>query len=139
MAFDESLAAGIRDALARQRGVEVKKMFGGVGFLLNGNMLVGVWKATLIVRLGTDNYEDALLEPHVREFDITGKPMRGWVLVEPEGVEDDDQLKDWIERARKFVQWVARWNDLVDCEIVPVCTSKEAAAGHETRSSGRGG
>lgn len=79
-------------------------MFGGVGFLLNGNMLVGVWKDTLIVRLGTDNYEDALPEPHVREFDITGKPMRGWVLVEPEGVEDDDQLKDWIVRATKFVK-----------------------------------
>jgi TfoX/Sxy family transcriptional regulator of competence genes len=79
-------------------------MFGGVGFLLNGNMLVGVWKDSLIVRLGLDNYDDALLEPHVREFDITGRAMKGWVLVEPEGVEDDDQLKDWIERALKFVK-----------------------------------
>lgn len=104
MAFDEALAARIREALARRRGVEEKKMFGGVGFLLNGNMLVGVWKDSLIVRLGPDNYEDALLEPHVREFDITGKPMKGWVLVEPEGVEDDEQLKEWIERATKFVK-----------------------------------
>ena len=68
-------------------------MFGGVGFLLNGNMLVGVWKDSLIVRLGPDQGEEALLEPHVKEFDITGRPMKGWVLVEPEGVEDDDQLK----------------------------------------------
>src|ERR1700681_281024 len=88
----------------RNRGVEEKKMFGGVGFLLNGNLLVGVWKDSLIVRLGPDNYDDALLEPHVREFDITGKPMKGWVLVEPEGVVDDEQLKDWIERATKFVK-----------------------------------
>jgi TfoX/Sxy family transcriptional regulator of competence genes len=81
----------------------LKKMIGGVGFLLNGNMLVGVWKNSLIVRLGPDNYEDALLEPHVREFDITGKPMKGWVMVEPEGVEDEAQVKEWIQRALKFV------------------------------------
>lgn len=103
MVFSETLAGRIRDVLASKRDVEDKKMFGGVGFLLNGNMLVGVWKDSLIVRLGPDQGEVALLEPHVREFDITGKPMRGWVLVEPEGVEDDDQLKGWIERAMKFV------------------------------------
>ena len=84
-------------------GVEEKKMFGGVGFLLNGNLLVGVWKASLVVRLGKDEGEEALLEPHVKEFDITGRPMRNWVAVEPEGVEDD-QLKGWIERALKFVK-----------------------------------
>jgi TfoX/Sxy family transcriptional regulator of competence genes len=104
MAFDENLAARIRVALVRKKGVEEKKMFGGVGFLLHGNMLVGVWKDSLIVRLGPDNYDDALLESHVREFDITGRAMKGWVLVEPEGVEDDDQLKGWIERALKFVK-----------------------------------
>ena len=103
MAFDESLAARIRDTLARNRGVEEKKMFGGVGFLLHGNMLVGVWKDSLIVRLGPDNYDDALREPHVREFDITGRAMKGWVLVEPEGVEDDEQLTAWIQRAKEFV------------------------------------
>jgi hypothetical protein len=67
-------------------------------------MLVGVWKDSLIARLGPDSYDDALLEPHVREFDITSRAMKGWVLVEAEGVEDDDQLKDWIERAVKFVK-----------------------------------
>jgi TfoX/Sxy family transcriptional regulator of competence genes len=104
MAFDETLAARIRDTLARKRGVEEKKMFGGIGYLLNGNILVGVWKDSLIVRLGSDNYDDALLEPHVREFDITGRPMKGWVLVKPEGVEDDEQLTTWIERATRFVR-----------------------------------
>ncbi len=103
MPFDETLAARIRDALARKKNIEEKKMFGGIGFLLNGNMLVGVWKDSLIVRLGLDGDDEAMLEPHVREFDITGRPMKGWVMVEPEGVEDDDQLKDWIQRAVKFV------------------------------------
>jgi len=83
MAFSEALAERIRQGLARLKGVEEKKMFGGVGFLLNGNMLVGVWKNSLIVRLGPDSYDDALLEPHVKEFNITGRPMKGWVLVEP--------------------------------------------------------
>src|SRR5207249_7873782 len=104
MAFSESLAARIRDALVRKRGVKEKKMFGGVGFLLNGNMLVGVWKDSLIVRLGSEEGDEALREPHVKEFDITGRAMKGWVLVEPQGVEDDDQLKGWIQRATRFVK-----------------------------------
>src|SRR5436309_1859897 len=104
MAFDEALAERIREALARRKSAQEKKMFGGVGFLLHGNMLVGVWKDSLIVRLGPDGGEEALLEPHVREFDITGRPMRGWALVGPEGVEDDDQLRGWIERAVRFVR-----------------------------------
>ena len=103
MAFNESLAARIRDFLARKKGIEEKKMFGGVCFLLHGNMLVGVWKEFLIARLGPDQGEEALLEPHVKKMDITGKPMKGWVMIEPEGVEDDDQLKDWIQRASNFV------------------------------------
>ena len=64
----------------------------------NGNALAGVWKDRLIARLGPDEGEAALREPHVRSFNITGRPMRNWVAVEPEGVEDDDQLKAWVER-----------------------------------------
>ncbi|HET6574503.1 MAG TPA: TfoX/Sxy family protein [Fimbriiglobus sp.] len=104
MAFDESLAARIRDTLARRKNIDEKKMFGGICFLLNGNLLVGVWKDSLIARLGPDEGEAALREPRVKVFDITGRPMRNWVLVEPEGVEGDDQLKAWIERATKFVR-----------------------------------
>jgi TfoX/Sxy family transcriptional regulator of competence genes len=104
MAFSEDLAERIRQHLARRRGIEEKRMFGGFGFLLRGNMLVGVWKDSLIVRLDPDEGEEALREPHVREFDITGRPMKGWVLVEPQGVEGDDQLAGWIERAVKFVR-----------------------------------
>lgn len=104
MAFDETLAERIRAALARTKGIEEKKMFGGVGFLRNGNMLVGVWKDLLIARVGPDQYDDALREEHVGEFDITGKPMTGWVLVRPEGTATDEQLRNWIERATTFVK-----------------------------------
>jgi TfoX/Sxy family transcriptional regulator of competence genes len=87
--------------------IEEKKMFGGIGFLLNGNLLVGVWKDSLIVRLGPEEGEEALneplKEPHVSDFNITGRSMKGWVLVAPEGVEDDDELSAWIQRAVKFV------------------------------------
>src|SRR5216117_1025075 len=89
MAFDENLAARIRAALGRKKGVEEKKMFGGLGFLRHGNMLVGVWRNSMIVRLGPDEGEAALLEPHVGEFDITGRPMKGWVMVAAEGVADE--------------------------------------------------
>ena len=103
MAFDEALAERICRGLARKKGIEEKKMFGGIGFLLNGNLFVGVWKESLVVRLGEEEGEEALKESHVKEFDITGKPMRNWVLVGPEGVQDDEQLAGWIQRAVKFV------------------------------------
>lgn len=108
MAFSESLAARIREALARKKNIEEKKMFGCVCFFLNGNALAGVWKDRLIARLGPDEGEAALREPHVRAFDITGRPMRNWVAVEPEGVGDNDQLTDWIDRATKFVASLPR-------------------------------
>src|SRR2546426_9183423 len=103
MAFREELAERIRQGLARRKGVEEKKMFGSIGFLLNGNMLVGVWKDSLIVRLGPEEGDEALKEPHVKPFDITGRAMKGWVLVTPDGIEDDDQVQGWIQRAMKIV------------------------------------
>ena len=103
MAFDEALAGRIRHRLARRKNIVEKKMFGGVGFLLNGNLLVGVWKDSLCVRLGPEQAEEALHERHAKEFDITGRPMKGWLLVGREGVADDAQLADWVGRAEKFV------------------------------------
>lgn len=108
MAFDESLATRVRHALARRKNIGEKKMFGCVCFFLHGNALAGVWKDRLIVRVGPDERDAALREPHVRAFDITGRPMRKWVAVWPEGVEDDDQLKAWIGRATKFVRTLQR-------------------------------
>jgi TfoX/Sxy family transcriptional regulator of competence genes len=103
MAYSESLAQRIRHLVARRRGITEKKMFGGVGFLLNDNMCVGVWKSSLIVRLSPEQATAALLTPNVGEFDITGRPMQGWILVEPDGLESDGQLSAWIERSAEFV------------------------------------
>jgi hypothetical protein len=103
MAFDESLAERIRSILARRRGVQEKKMFGGLGFLLHGNLCVGVWKDSLVARIGPEQKEEALREPHVKPFDITGKPMKGWVLVASEGVADEDLLGVWVQRSVRFV------------------------------------
>jgi hypothetical protein len=104
MPYSKSLAARIRDGLAARSGVVEKRMFGGVAFLLRGNMLVGAWNDSLIARLGPDEGAKALAEPHVGPFDVTGRPMKGWVMVEPDGIDSDSQLRDWIERAVEFVR-----------------------------------
>jgi TfoX/Sxy family transcriptional regulator of competence genes len=104
MAFNDELAESIRQGLARRKGIEEKKMFSGIGFLLNGNLLVGVRKGSLLVRLGPEHSDEALKEAHVSEFEIKGRgTMKGWVVVSLEGVQGDDQLKDWLHRAVKFV------------------------------------
>jgi TfoX/Sxy family transcriptional regulator of competence genes len=104
MAYSESLAARIRQAFGRTRGLTEKKMFGGVGYLLSGNMCVGVWQASLIVRLDPDDAQRLLAEPHVRLFDITGRPMKGWLLIEADGLENDEQLQSWVARSKEFVR-----------------------------------
>lgn len=104
MAYSEALADRIRQALARRKNVKEKRMFGGIGFLLNGNLLVGVRKDSLLVRLGPEQGEEALNEAHVRAFTIKGRgTMKGWIVVGLAGVQDDDRLNDWIQRAVKFV------------------------------------
>jgi hypothetical protein len=103
MPFDDTLADRIRECLDRRKGIHEKNLFGCACFMLDGNVLVGVWKESLVARVGPDEYEGALLEPHVRVFDITGRPMKGWIEVEPEGIEDDEQLHGWIDRAWSFV------------------------------------
>ncbi len=104
MAYDLLLGERIRNSLSHKKGIEEKKMFGGLGFLLHGNMLVGVWNNSLIARVGPDAYEESLREPFARKFDITGRAMKGWILVDAEGVTDADELNRWIQRAVKFVR-----------------------------------
>lgn len=107
MVYSDVLAERIRHRQVGRTSMEEKKMFGGLGFFLNGNMCVGVWKESLVARVGPEEYGQALQEPFVSEFDITGRAMTGWVLVAPEGIEDEDQLRDWIQRALQFVGTLA--------------------------------
>lgn len=104
MSYSESLANRIRRHLAGQRGVAENQMFGCVGFLLHGNVCVAVWNTSLVARLGNEQAQLALREPYARDFDITGRAMRGWVVVDAEGVETDAQLQRWIDRCVTFVQ-----------------------------------
>ena len=102
MAYDEGLALRIREVLDELSGLVEKKMFGGVGFMVQGNMACGVHKDKLIVRVGPERHEEAMSRPHTRPFDITGRPMKGWVMVVADGYESDDDLKDWVQQGVDF-------------------------------------
>lgn len=97
MAFDEALADRIREVLAPRSEVGERKMFGGIAFMVAGNMCCGVIGEDLMVRLGTEDAERALGEPHVRPMDFTGKPMKTAIYVDPEGTADDESLAAWVE------------------------------------------
>jgi TfoX/Sxy family transcriptional regulator of competence genes len=102
MAYDEGLAQRIRELLPGDESLVEKKMFGGVGFMLQGNMACGVNKDDLIVRVGPDGYDEAVVRPNARPFDFTGKPMKGWIMVGPEGYESDEDLQVWVEQGIVF-------------------------------------
>lgn len=104
MAYDEVLAGRMRSMINRYPDVIEKKMFGGIGFLLHGNMVCGVNKGDLIIRVGPDNYSGALDRPHTRPFDLTGKPMTGWIVVVPEGYRKEEDLASWIDQAIDYAQ-----------------------------------
>ena len=104
MAYNEPLAERIRAILSGTRGLEEKKMFGGVGFLVSGNMACGVHKDDLILRLGEQDFAAALKKPHVRIFDMTGKPMRGWVLVSEQGYASTKDLQAWVRISLAFAR-----------------------------------
>ncbi len=102
MAYDEKLATRIRKVLSGLPITE-KKMFGGLCFLLDGNMLCGIVKDTLMVRVGPEQLEACLAKPHARAMDFTGRPSKGMLYVDPEGLAGRS-LSTWIGRARKFVE-----------------------------------
>jgi TfoX/Sxy family transcriptional regulator of competence genes len=104
MPYDELLSSRIRAAIGPIPELQEKKMFGGVCVLLNGNMACGVYKNDLIVRIGTEKYQQALSRPHTKLFDITGKAMKGWVMVEPEGCASESALKAWLEQGLAFAR-----------------------------------
>lgn len=103
MAIDQQLAARVRQALADERVAE-KKMMGGLCFMVDGHMCGGVDKDRLILRVGADAYERTLKLKHVREMDITGKPLRGFVIVQSAGVKTQRAVNSWIRRALDFVR-----------------------------------
>jgi hypothetical protein len=102
VAYDEELTERVRDALALREQLVERRMFGGIAFMLAGNMACGVLGDELIVRAGPEEYERALAERHTRSFDFTGRPMKGFVVVSPEGIEADDALAGWIDVGADF-------------------------------------
>ena len=104
MVHDEQLDARIRKIVSSWRRTDAKKMFGGVCHLLNGNMFCGVYKDSLILRLGIEESKRALELPYVRPFDITGRPMKGWVMVSGEGFETDEELGAWLNKVKEWVE-----------------------------------
>jgi TfoX/Sxy family transcriptional regulator of competence genes len=102
MAFDEQLAERVRAQLGKRSGLSEKTMFGGLAFLLNGNMCCGVHEQELIVRLEPAATDAALARPHTRVFDLSGRPMKGWILVEPAGLDGDSALASWVGTALDF-------------------------------------
>ena len=103
MPYNEEIDARIKKVVSNWKNTDAKKMFGGVCHLLNGNMFCGVYKDYLILRLGGEKAEAVLKSPFARPFDITGKPMNGWVMLEEDGFNTTKQLKDWLEVAKAFV------------------------------------
>lgn len=103
MPYDERLAQRIRSALRDRPHITEKKMFGGVAFLRHGLMFAGVSGSALMARVGKANHADSLGREHVRPMDFTGKPMEGYVFVDPEGTQTDAQLRFWLERSEQFV------------------------------------
>ena len=102
MAYDEGLAERVRERLGVRPGVTEKRMFGGIAFLYRGNMAVGVSGEDLMVRVGPEHTDTALARPGTRVFDMTGRPMRGWILVDSSVLAEDDALGRWVDEGHAF-------------------------------------
>ncbi len=103
MAYDEGLAQRIRELLEGETEYVEKKMFGGVAFMVRGHMTCGVTGEDLMVRLADEDHAEALTQPHVRAMDFTGRPMKGFVYVAPEGIASDEELSEWVNRGVSYV------------------------------------
>ena len=104
MAYDEALAARVRDRLAGEDGRTEKAMFGGLAFLVGGNMSVGIRGDDLMVRVGPEGAEAALERPHARRSFMGEREMKGWILVAPDGVAGDDELDEWVRRGVAYAR-----------------------------------
>jgi hypothetical protein len=104
MPYDAGLAQRLRESLTDVPDLSEKKMFGGLAFLVAGNLCVGVIGDELVARVGPDGFPAAVERAGARVFDFSGRPMKGWVMVRPEGFEDDDALGDWVGRSLTFAR-----------------------------------
>ena len=104
MAYDEGLAIRLRDLIGDEPGLVEKRMFGGLAMLVYGNMAVGVHGEALIVRTHPGQQEQLLGEPGTRVFDLTGRPMKGWLLVDPAGCAEDEDLRRWVDRGVEYAR-----------------------------------
>ena len=112
MAFDEKLAERTRAVLKGTAGVTEKRMFGGIAFMLRGHMFVGIVDAMLMARVGPAEYEASLAKRHVREMDFTGKPLRGYVYVDPAGMRTARDLAAWTRKCIAFVSTLPKKKEL---------------------------
>lgn len=103
MVYNEKLAVLIRDMIKGKRSITEKKMFGGLAFMLNGKMFCGIVKDDLMVRTGPKNYKMALSKPHSRPMDFSGKPLKGFVFVEPQGYKTAQAISGWITLGLDYV------------------------------------
>lgn len=103
MAYDEGLAERLNDYFGDRNDVEVKKMFGGLCFMVSNHMCCGIIGETLMARVGPVNYSECLSKKHVREMDFTGKAMKGMIYIDPEGIAEDSDLEKWVGMCEKFV------------------------------------
>lgn len=99
-----TLVERVRKLLCNRNGFSERRMFGGVCFMIHGNMCAGTWKGSLIVRLDRKDHEKTLAEPHTRPADMTGRVMKGWAVVEPDGIESDDDLGVWVAKAAGYAE-----------------------------------
>ena len=102
MPYNTALEDKIEAIVPQWEGLEKKKMFGGIGFLVNGNLACGVNKNDLIVRVGPEKHKEALARAHTRIFNMTGRPMAGWIMVDPEGCASERELNGWIQQGIAF-------------------------------------
>jgi TfoX/Sxy family transcriptional regulator of competence genes len=104
VAYDEGLAERVREVLEENPNIKEKKMFGGLAFMLSGNMACGLIKEDLIVRVGAENYEKTLGKPHAHKMEFTGRAMKGFVMVDAEGCEDDKALAKWVKQGVDYAR-----------------------------------
>ena len=139
MAFDEGLAQRIRELVQVRREITERKMFGGLAFMSDGHMFVGVLGDTLMARVGSAEYAGALAQRHVREMDFTGKPMKGYVYVDASGLEEESDLKHWVDTLRNATAGVLLllYERLAASRSALIAGKRASLRRNERRSRGR--